>query len=97
MKVMTPKPRKAKKVSATLDTMSRSGGYPDTASRSQSTLASVVTAKMPRIPTTTTTTTVCARATAWEPRTLSAVMTTTSSTANVFVHAAPPSAKAALA
>ena len=51
--VMMPKPRKAKNVSATLETMSRNGGYPDGASRCGVMLASVTTANRVRIPRTT--------------------------------------------
>ena len=57
----------------------------------------MVTANTVRIPTTTTTTIVCARATAREPRMLSPLMTTTTSTANTFTQAVLPSATAPLA
>lgn len=66
----------------------------ENASRWGSRVASVTTAKVVRIPTTTTTTTVCARATACEPSTFNAVMATTTSTANTLAQAALPSATA---
>src|SRR5215475_15307915 len=86
--VMMPKPRKAKNVSATLETMSRAGGYPDGASSDGSMLASVTTAKTTRIPTTTYTITVCAFATSLDPTTFTAVMTTMTSAAKNFAQAA---------
>ena len=64
VKVMTPKPRNAKKVRATLDTMSRTGGYPEIDSRSMSIVDSVAIENTRRMPITMTTTTVWARATA---------------------------------
>ena len=97
MKVITPKPRKAKNVSATLDTMSRTGGYPEKARRSRSMLASVDTANTVRMPITTMTTTVWARATTCEPSTLRNDMTTTTSTAKALTHPVSPSATALLA
>ena len=57
----------------------------------------VVTAKTLRMPITTTTTTVWTRATACEPTTFSAVMTTTTRTAKALAHPSPPSANASLA
>ena len=53
VKVMMPKPRKAKKVSATLEMMSRNGGYPENASSDGFMLTSVTTANTVRIPSTT--------------------------------------------
>ena len=47
-----PKPRKAKKVSATLDTMSFSGGYPENASSDGFMLTSVTIANRERMPST---------------------------------------------
>ena len=48
-----PKPRKAKKVSATLETMSWNDGYPENASSDGSRLTSVTTEKTIRMPSTT--------------------------------------------
>ena len=53
VKVMMPKPRNAKKVSATLEMMSSNDGYPDGASSDRWMLAIVTTAKKVRMPTTT--------------------------------------------
>ena len=53
VKVMMPKPRKAKNVSATAEMMSRSGGYFDGASSDGFMLTSVTTANTVRIPSTT--------------------------------------------
>ncbi len=50
---MIPKPRKAKKVSATDEMMSRAGGYPENASSDGFMLTSVTTEKKARIPSTT--------------------------------------------
>src|SRR3974390_2808087 len=97
VKVMTPKPRKAKKVSATLEMMSLADGYPDGASRWGWRLARVDTAKTVRLPMTTTTTTVCALATALDPRTLSIVMTQMSRTANTLTQVVFESVSAELA
>jgi len=52
VKVMMPKPRKAKNVSATLEMISRSGGYFDGASSDGFMLTSVTTANRVRIPST---------------------------------------------
>ena len=82
---MTPKPRNAKKVSATLAAMSPAGGYSDGASSAKSAVASVVTANRERMPITITTTTDCTRATACEPNALSAVMATMRRAANALV------------
>jgi len=62
--VVTPNPRNAKNVRATLETMSRRGGYPDGSSRVGSMFATVTTANVSRMPTTIQTMTVCTRATA---------------------------------
>ena len=94
---MTPKPRNAKNVSATLATMSRTGGYVAGARSPKSALASVATANSDRMLMTTTTTSDCTRATAVEPRTLSRVMATMSSAANAFVATAGSPAPMALA
>ena len=59
-------------------------------------LVSVATENTMRMPTTTMTTTVCARATACEPRMLSAVITSRMRTAKGFIQSALP-ATAALA
>ena len=96
MNVITPKPRKAKKVSATLETMSPKDGYPEKASRSRSRLLKVAIEKTVRMPTTTITTTVCALATVWSPRMLSTVITRMISTANGLIQSSL-SATAALA
>ena len=53
VKVMMPKPRKAKKVSATDEMMSRADGYPENASSDGWMLTSVTTEKKARIPSTT--------------------------------------------
>ena len=82
---MTPKPRNAKKVSATLETICRSEGYPEKASRSRSMFDRVATENTVRMPTTTMTTTVCALATTWEPKTLSPAMTSRTRIANPTV------------
>ncbi len=96
-KVITPNPRKAKKVSATLATMSRNGGYSDVASSPGSRLASVTTASTVSEPSTTMTTTVWAWATALEPATLRSVIPATTSTANTFSHTALLSVNISLA
>ena len=77
MNVTTPKPRKAKKVSATADTMSWTPGYVDGARSAGSVFAIVTTANTARIPTTTNTTRLWTRATNVDPATFSAVMATT--------------------
>ena len=53
MNVMMPKPRKAKKVSATDEIMSWNGGYFDGASSDGVMFTSVTTAKTDKIPSTT--------------------------------------------
>ena len=95
--VMMPKPRKAKKVSATLETMSRNGGYPEGASSDGFMLTRVTTAKRTRMPRTTVTITVCARATSLEPTMLTAVMTRMMRAANTLIQASPPPANIELA
>src|SRR5690348_2464431 len=85
VKVMMPKPRKAKKVSATLDTISDRGGYPAGASSAGLTLASVTTAKNDKMPTTTYTMMVCAFATRFDPTILTTVMATMMSTAKILI------------
>ena len=92
-----PNPRKAKNVSATLETMSRSGGYPEGASNCGLMFSSVATANSASIPITTTTITVCARTTTFDPTMLTTVITTMMRTANIFVHITLPPANAALA
>ena len=57
----------------------------------------VATAKIVRIPITTTTTTVCALATACDPTTLSPAITTTTATANTLPQVSSPSVTALLA
>ena len=54
-------------------------------------LASVATANTVSMPITTMTTTVCARATAWDPTTLTMVIATTTSTAKTLTQASSPS------
>ena len=93
---MTPKPRKAKKVRATLETMSANGGYPEGANRSMSIVDSVAIENTRRIPITTTTTTVWALATTCEPRTFRLAITRSTRTANGLTQSAL-SATAALA
>src|SRR3954454_2379102 len=95
--VITPNPRNAKNVRATLETMSLNDGYFDGARRSGSTFAIVETAKITRIPMTTTTTIVCARATTCDPRMFTSDITTITSTANTFAHVASPSVNDELA
>ena len=92
-----PNPRKAKNVSATLETMSRSGGYPEGASNAGLMFSSVATANSPRLPSTTKTITVCARATTCDPTMLTTVIAMMIRAANIFVHVALPPANAALA
>ena len=70
VKVITPKPRNAKKVSATLDTISRERRVPRERQQVESRLAKVATENTVRMPMTTTTTTVWTLATACEPTTL---------------------------
>ena len=94
---MTPNPKKAKNVSAMLAMMSATDGYFDGARRSGSMFASVETAKMLSMPITTTTTSVWTRATAFDPTTLSAVITTTTPTANTLAQFSSPSVAALLA
>jgi hypothetical protein len=94
---MTPKPRKAKNVRATLATMSLKGGYSAEARSPGSMLVRVAMAKTMREPKTTITTTVWAWATAFEPATLRSDITTITSTANVSSHPAPPSVNISLA
>src|SRR5215468_8627425 len=65
--VIMPNPRKAKNVSATLEMMSRNGGYPEGASRCGCILTRVTTANKVKIPSTTYTITVCALATSCDP------------------------------
>ena len=97
VKVMMPKPRKAKKVSATLEMMSRSGGYPDGASSDGFMLTSVTTAKKVRIPRTIKTITVCALATSFDPTMFTAVMTMMISAANTLAQTLFSPANIALA
>ena len=87
MNVITPKPRNAKKVSATLAMISRTPGYDETAS-SEGSMFQIVTAEnSSRVPTTIHTITLCTRATALEPTILIHSMPT-SSTAKTLAHAA---------
>ena len=86
--VMTPNPRNAKKVSATLETIWRMLGYPENASSDQSTSASVTIEKKTRMPITTRTMTPCAFATAPEPTTFSVPIASTITTANTLAHVA---------
>ena len=95
MNVTTPKPRNAKKVRATLEMMSWRAGYPEKARRWGLRLARVEIEKTVRMPMTTKTTTVCARATALEPKTLRNAMATMSKIANADT-APLPSADTAL-
>ena len=88
VKVMMPKPRNAKKVSATLEMMSFHGGYPDGASSDAWMLTRRTTAKKVRIPTTTTTITLCAFATSFDPAMFTPVMTTMMSAANTLIQTA---------
>ena len=97
MNVTTPKPRKAKNVRATLDTMSRTPGYVDGARFPGCMFAMVMIANPARIPITTTTTRLWTRATTLDPATLRPVMTMSSATANAFTAAGSPSANAELA
>src|SRR3954452_18502781 len=82
--VTTPNPRKAKNVRATLETMSRTGGYVDGARRAGSMLRMVTTANRLRMPTTIMTMTLWTFATIVEPAMLSAVMTMTSAMARLW-------------
>ena len=67
MNVTTPKPRNAKNVEATLDTMSWGPGYVDGARLPGSMFAIVTTEKNARMPMTTKTTRLWTRATTLEP------------------------------
>ena len=91
VKVITPKPRNAKNVSATLETMSRTGGYVDGSSSDGSMFTIVTTANVSRIPTTIHTITVCTFATAWEPTTFSHSITRRTTAAKTLTHTAPAS------
>ena len=71
-------------MSATLETISRTPGYPDGASSDGSMFAIVTTAKNPRIPTTTNTMRLWTRATTVEPMTFTAVIAITTRTAKAF-------------
>ena len=82
VKVMTPNPRNAKKVRATLEMISRTPGYPAGARSDGFQFAMVTTANRVRMASTMLTMIACTRATAVDPTMLSVVMTTTSSTAN---------------
>src|SRR6476620_3230291 len=88
VKVMMPNPRKAKKVSATLEMMSRNRGYPEGASSEGFMLTSVTTAKTTRIARTMVTITVWALATSVDPTMLTAVMTITMRAAKTLTQAA---------
>src|SRR5215469_6213631 len=83
--VMMPKPRKAKKVSATDEMMSWNGGYFDGASSDGVMFASVTTANTDKIPSTTYTITVCAPATSRDPTTFTPVMTRMISAAKTLI------------
>ena len=85
---MMPKPRNAKKVSATLEMMSFHPGYPDGASRCAWILTSRTTAKNVRIPTTITTITLCAFATSFDPAMFTPVITMMMSAANTLIQTA---------
>ena len=85
MKVMMPKPRKAKKVNATLEMMSFPGGYPDGASSDAWMLTRRTTANTVRIPTTITTITLCAFATSFDPAMFTPVMTMMISAASTLI------------
>ena len=69
---------------ATLEKMSRNGGYPDGASSAVSMFAIVTIANSAKIPITITTITLCARATSVEPATFTIIMTSTIRPANAF-------------
>ncbi len=97
MKVTTPKPRKAKNVSATLDTMSWGPGYVDGARLPGSMFAIVTTEKNARMPMTTKTTRLWTRATTLEPAMFRMVIVTSRATAKIFTHAALSPANAELA
>lgn len=97
VKVMTPNPRKAKKVSATLETIWRMLGYPENASSDQFTSASMTIEKKTRMPITTRTMSPCAFATAPEPMTFSVPIASTISTANTLAQVAFPSVNIELA
>ena len=85
MNVITPKPRNAKNVSATLaDDVARPVGSQTGRAAAKSAFASVVTANTERMPMTTTTTTDWTLATACEPKALSAVIATMRSAAKAF-------------
>lgn len=94
--VITPNPKNAKKVSATLEITLLAAGYPEGASRWGWRLTSVETANTARLPTTTTTTTVCALATARDPNALSSVIAPISRTAKTLTHVVLLPATAAL-
>jgi hypothetical protein len=91
--VITPKPRKAKKVSATLDTMCWTSGYFEGASSEGSMFAIVTTANTQRIPTTTKTIALCSRATTVDPAMFTPVITITTAAANTVAHTVESSVK----
>src|SRR6478752_1456180 len=94
--VTTPKPRNAKNVSATLDTMSCGPGYVDGARLPGSMLATVTSEKNARMPITTKTTRLWTRATTPEPAMLRMVIVTNRATAKIFTHVALSPANAEL-
>ena len=98
MKVMTPKPRNAKNVRATLAMISRTPGYPAGASRAGFQLAIVTMAKTVRMREhdRSRSRTALARPRS-SPTALSAVITSTSRTANTFAQVGSSSATTELA
>ena len=88
MKVMMPKPRNAKKVSATLEMMSFHDGYFDGASSDAWMFARGTTAKTMRIPMTIKTITLCAFATSLDPTMFTPVMTRMTSAAKTLIQTA---------